>query len=425
MDLPQLKPLSRPSKKSYLIYTLAVLFLFYEMALQVSPSVMTHQLMKDLQIDAASLGVMAAFYFYSYTLMQIPAGLLFDRFNPRILITSAIIICLLGALFFGNTHTLAFASLGRFLMGIGSAFAFIGVLVVASRWFPRKYFAFLVGIAQLLAALGAMGGELPLAVLVNVFGWRDVITGVAFIGALLAVFCALIIHDPPHYKKMQIGQQNIFKSIADVLLKGQTWWIGIYAFCSWGPVAVFAALWGVPYLMQRYHMSNTASASAVAMIWIGLAVTSPILGWYSDKLGKRCLLLRFCSLIGLICSVLILYLPNLPLLAAYVLLFGFGAATAGQILSFALVRDINHKGVIATAIGCNNMAVVAGGAFFQPLAGLILRWTWGGSLLHNIPVYSIDNYHYALMIVPVCFFVGLIISSIFIKETYCIPKYQD
>src|SRR3990167_10321140 len=154
------------------IYSLAAFFLLYEMALQVSPSVMTAELMHDFTIDALKLGVMASFYFYSYSLMQIPVGVLFDRFSSRIVITLAVLMCSLGALFFGLTQDVAYASLGRFLMGIGSAFAFVAVLISASRWFSPYYFAFLVGIAQFLAALGALCGEVILAIIITDFGWR-------------------------------------------------------------------------------------------------------------------------------------------------------------------------------------------------------------------------------------------------------------
>ncbi len=105
-----------------LICTLAALFYLYEFTLQVSPGVMTHELMRDLGLNAASLGLVSGFYYYAYTPMQIPAGLLHDRFGPRMVLTLAIIACSLGAFFFATSQTLTEAALGRVLMGIGSAF---------------------------------------------------------------------------------------------------------------------------------------------------------------------------------------------------------------------------------------------------------------------------------------------------------------
>ena len=119
--------------KASIICLLSASFFVYEFFIQISPGVMTNELMRDLQIGAGGLGILSAFYYYAYTPMQLPAGLLFDRFGPRILLTFASCVCALGALSFGLAHTVAEAAAGRFLMGIGSAFAFTGTLLLVSR----------------------------------------------------------------------------------------------------------------------------------------------------------------------------------------------------------------------------------------------------------------------------------------------------
>ncbi len=413
---------------SIIIYILAALFLFYEMALQVSPGVMTQELMEDFTIDVTSLGVIAAFYFYSYTFMQIPAGLLYDRFGPRKLITASIVICAAGSLFFGSTHSPAMLALGRFLMGIGSAFAFIGVLIVAARWFHPKYFALLVGIAQLLAALGAMGGSLPLAYAVDSMGWRNTINILGGCGFFLAALTALIIRDYPkdhplhHSNHYKLG---LCKSIKECLEEKQTWAIALYAFSAWAPVAIFAALWGVPYLMTRYAILKSHAALAVSMIWIGLVLISPFIGWLSDKIRRRKSLLVICSLLGLISSGLLILVKAIPYKASFILLFFVGAAAAGQILTFALVKDNVKPKITATAIGFNNMAVVIGGAIFQPIVGWIIDHFWDGKTHGSVNIYNVEAYDKALLIVPFCFLIGLIASLLLIKETYCKQKYAE
>jgi MFS family permease len=420
------KKMTFRAKIALTAYGLSTLFLLYEMALQVSPSIMTRQLMASFGIGAGTLGVMASFYFYSYTLMQIPVGLLYDRFNARIVISLSVFFCCAGAFFFGLTTEVAYASLGRFLMGMGSAFAFVGVLVVAARWFPPYYFAFLVGVAQLLAALGALGGELPLATLVNAYGWREMIIAFAIFGALLALLCALFLRDRPSGKGEHPHHYhlNFWESLREVFHSKESWWIALYAFVGWGPITVFAALWGIPFLMVRYSISNTWAAFACAMIWIGLGCTSPFLGWLSDKLQRRCLLLRFCCIVGFISSLIVLYVPRLPFWLTFFFLFGIGIACSGQILSFALVKDNNRPSVTATAIGLNNMAVVAGGAFFQPFVGWLLQLGWNGKLEGGVPIYLVESYQKGFIVVPLCFFIGFIVSSFVIKETYCRPTYD-
>ena len=306
-------------------------------------------------------------------------------------------------------------------MGIGSAFAFIGVLVVAAHWYESKYFALLVGIAQLLAALGAMGGEAPLASAVDIYGWRSTIIVLALFGLVLALMIALILQDyPKGYTKKQ-GAHNelgIMKSLSIVLGNKQTWWVGLYAFSNWAPITVFASLWGVPYLTALYKINNTLAATAIAMIWIGIAIASPILGWLSDRIGRRVIFLTLTAVLGLVCSFIAIWI-TVPLWCMFLLLLGFGMATGGQILSFAVVKDFNRHEVTGTAIGFNNMAVVAGGALFQPLVGWLLSYMWDGTLLSATPIYSVQNYQYALLIVPACFLVGTLVSIIFIKETSC------
>lgn len=410
-----------------IVCTLAGLFYLYEFVLQVSPSVMTTELMRDLKLNAAGLGTMAAFYYYAYTPMQIPAGLLYDRFGPRVLITIALLICASGAFFFGLTNNVAMASLGRFFMGIGSAFSFIGALVLVAHWFPARYFALLAGIIQLMSSIGAIMGQAPLAKVVENFGWRHTVMSVSVIGVFLSILVWLVVRDRPEGQSMPAKttiRKGELKRLAQVCGKKQTWWLGLYSFTSWAPITAFAALWGVPYLVSLYGISTAQASSACSMIWLGIGVGSPLIGWISDKMGKRCPPLTGASMIGVVALFGILYLP-LPLTMMYVFLFLFGLAATGQSLSFGLVKDLHPNNVVGTAIGFNNMAVVAGGALFQPLVGILLQMHWAGQSVSGAPVYTLSDYRSAMIILPLCYLVGTFISKRFLKETYCQSLHSD
>ncbi len=413
--------------RSVSIYIVATLFLLYEMALQVSPSVMTSDLMSAFAIGAGKLGIMSSFYYYSYAIMQVPAGLLHDRFGPRRLITFSAITCALGAFFFGSTTAFASAAMGRFLMGIGSAFAFIGVLVVAARWFDKRHFALLVGVGQFLAAMGALGGELPLAYAIDKLGWRFSMLILAVIGGAVAVLAAFVIRDyppevTPHHK--QEDGLRLMQKIKEILAQKQTYAIGAFAFCSWGPVIAIAALWGVPFLMRLHNLTNTQAAFGVSMLWVGVAISSPFWGWISDHLGKRTTPLQLCSGIGLIASILFIYVTHMPYWATSVILFFLGVAGAGQVVTFALVRENNRPSMTGAAVGLNNMAVVAGGAIFQPLVGWLLYLLWDGVKASGVPVYTVANYQTALIIIPICFLAAFVVSIFYIRETYCRSRFE-
>jgi len=408
-----------------IVCILGAMFYLYEFVLQVSPSVMTTELMRDLNLNAASLGAMAAFYYYAYTPMQLPAGLLYDRFGPRILITAAILICASGALFFGLTNNIALASAGRFFMGIGSAFSFIGALLLVSRWFPAHYFALLAGIVQLMSSAGAISGQVPLAAAVAKWGWRNNIMWISFIGLILAIIVWLVVRDYPpnaHPNKKNPGtavKQNELTRLRKVCGNKQTWLVALYSFSVWAPIAAFAALWGIPFLVAAYGITTETAAKICSFIWLGIGFGSPFIGWWSEKIGRRCLPLITCAIIG-VCSLLaILYIPNLPMGILYIFMFCFGLAAAGQSLSFALVKDNTDADVTGTAIGLNNMAVVAGGAIFQPLVGIILHAHWNGVTHSGAPVYSTSDYHIAMMILPICYLIAAVVGSKYLRETFC------
>lgn len=394
-----------------LSYCLATLFLLYEMAVQVSPSVMVHPLMHDLHIDAAILGMMASTYFYSYTLMQIPVGLLYDRFPAKWLLLIAILCCAGGLFFFSTTAQVATLALGRFLMGIGSAFAFVGVLVTAARWFPKRYFAFLVGLAQLLAALGAAGGQWPLSFLVHAIGWRASAYDLAWVGIGLAVvvFFFMRRHGSESQLKKRLSMQALWVSLRRVVACPSMWWIALYAFFSWAPIAVFASLWGVPFLMQRFMVSNTEATSMILTVWLALAVTAPSLGLMTRWI-KTMSLLRVTAIIGALGTAFLIFVSGNFTWWYVVCLAAIGVAASGQILTFDLVRQQQTQEDLGVAVGFVNMAVVAGGALLQPLSGWILRWHSHGLMQHGVPAYNVSDYHAALLLVPLSFVLAFLVS---------------
>jgi MFS family permease len=419
----------KPLLVGTIICVLAAMFYMYEFILQVSTSVMTNELMRDLGLNAASVGMVSAAYFFAYTPMQLPAGLLYDRYGPRALITIAILICACGALFFGLTTNAFMASSGRFFMGIGSAFSFIGALLLVSRWFPPQYFALIAGLVQLMSSVGAITGQGPLAIAIAHWGWRHSIMALSIIGVLLAILVWLIVRNSPSEIQKQSQQSvadkmNEWQRLRQVCGNKQTWLVGFYSFLIWAPITVFTELWGVPFLSSAYNLSKPVASAACAMTWLAIGIGSPLIGWWSDRIGKRCLPLSICAISGILAILVIAYVPHLSMGMLYVLLFMFGFAASGQSLAFGLVKDNNHPNVTGTAIGFNNMSVVAGGVLLQPLASWLVQLHWNGTMLGNAPVYTAGDYQASFFLLPVCYLIALVVSTRFLKETYCKQQYE-
>jgi MFS family permease len=413
-----------------LICALAAAFSMYEFILQVSPSVMTNELMHDLNLNAASLGTMIAFFYYSYTPMQLPAGLLFDRFGPRRLITLATLVCAVGALLFGVTSGVFIASMGRLLIGIASSFSFIGALLLVSRWFPPHYFALLTGLVQLMSSVGAIAGQVPIVTALNHWGWRTTTIGLGILGLFLALLIWIIVRDSPETvsqrKKFQANsKKSELKCLQQVCNNRQTWLIALYSFAIWAPITAFAALWGIPFLVANYSISTETASQASAMIWLGVGIGSPLLGYLSDKIQSRSIPLSFSALIGVISLGIVIYSTHLSIFFLYAMLFIFGLAASGQALAFGVVQDNNSPSVVGTAIGFNNMAVVAGGALFQPLIGILLDYNWDGTMSNGSPLYNILDYHKALITLPLCYILAFIVSGFLLRETHCQPQFAN
>lgn len=411
--------------KALIIFFLSSCFYLYEFILQVAPSVMAEPMMKTFNVTAEGFGIISAFYFYAYAPMQLPAGLMFDRFGPRRLMTFALVLCALGSFFFASTESVITAALGRFMIGIGSAFSFIGVLVLCSRWFPAKHFAILAGIAQLMSSVGAIFGEMPLAWLISCVGWRSASFILAVIGLLLSLLLWHIVRDYPdgheEYKTAP-GIKAEWERLVSVCGKAYTWLIGGYAFAIWTPIAVFAALWGVPYLQEKFHVSVVVASGMCSMIWIGIGVGSPVLGWLSDHLNNRRIALGISSIFGLIASVVLLYTQDMSFVFANLMLFLLGFGAGGQSVSFAVVRDYNPSQLVGTASGFNNLSVLIGGSIFQPLVGILLHHSNDWHIVNEIPVYSVIAYQKALLVMPLCYLMSLLIVWFGLRESH--PSHQ-
>jgi MFS family permease len=398
------------SLRAVVYFILAGTFLFFEMAIQVTPNVMAIPLMHDLHLSATQLGFLSSVYFYSYSLMMIPVGLLYDRFSISRLLIIALGILSVGNALFASQHAWLPLLAARVFMGFGSAFAFVGVLVIIKEYFPAKQFALLVGVTQLMAALGAMLGETPVAALVSGVGWRHTSYIFAGVALMLAVMIFLFMRHakqttkPIVWSEVRAGLKNLFSN-------GQTYWVALFAFLSWGPVVIYAELWGGTFLQTMFHTSIAMASMGALFMWIGIAISAPVLGYLSVRFSHKTLM-SLSMLIGAIASLCLIYIPSVPFWLALALSFPMGIGAGAQILSFDLVRINNVKDGFGIGTGFNNFGVVLGGALLQPLVSFLI------DKYRQVDVaapYNVATFHQSLWLIPLCFFIGFVLSLTFIK----------
>jgi MFS family permease len=416
-----------PGKRSVLVATFIVglssLFYLYEFFLRIAPSSMTHELMRDLHVDAASIGVMSGFFFFAYAPMQIPVGLLCDRFGPKRLITLAVLCCGLATLAFAYTHSIYIASLTRFCIGAASAFAFVGPLVLATHWFEEKHLSTVAGIIQAVGCLGAIFAGEPISALINHFGWRSTMLYSGLIGLSLTAFFFIFLKDNIEHSESKPSPTTrpLLPQLKKLCNNPQTWWLSVVAFASWAPMSVFSELWGTSFLMTSYHASKMTAAAATTWIWIGVALGSLLAGWWSTQIESRKTPLITFNCIGLVASLFVIFYHAETWLTLDFFLFMLGLAAGSQPITFGLACEQNHSDMHGAAMGFNNMAVISGGVFLQPLVGYILTMYWDHTMFDGAPVYDTLQYQHAFLLIPACYLLGLFATHFKIQETHCKP----
>ena len=180
-----------------LVCTVASLFYIYEFTLRTMPSGMESELMRDFHISAGGLGFLGSMFYYGYTLMQIPAGLLIDRFGTRKLLCISVVLCIFSTALFGHSHHIFIANLSFLLIGFAASTAFVGSLVIISHWFPPKYFAMAVGLVQFLGCIGAIMGVGPIVALVSRIGWHATVNWLVVIGVVIFALIVIFVRNSP------------------------------------------------------------------------------------------------------------------------------------------------------------------------------------------------------------------------------------
>ncbi len=410
-------------QQPWIIWGLAAAFFFAEYFARVAPGVMAPQLMEAFNVRALSLGALSAYFYYAYVSMQIPVGSLMDRFGPHRLLTVMAALCAVGCFMFAQAKGLRTAELGRFLMGFGAAFAFVGALKLATIWFSPTRFGLLAGITQALGMLGACVGEGPVSVLVKHIGWRYTMWTIGGILCLLALLIGLLVRDHPrtplaHYSPPSPEEFNLVKGLWVVLCNPQTWINGAVVGFLYAPTAAFAELWGVSYLRGVYGIPTEVAATAIGMIFIGWAVGGPIGGWFSDRIQRRKPIILASTIASLVFLSAVLYLPHMPVSLLFILLFFYGVSNIGVATCYAVSCEINPKKVAGTSMGFTNMASVIIGAAFQPIIGWLLDLRWDGVMLDGAPVFSPSNFHSSVIVLPLCF-IACILFITKLRETHC------
>lgn len=393
-------------------------FFVYAFVHRVAPSVMTEDLMRDFAVGGSALGVLSAMYFYAYVALQIPVGMLIDRFGPRRLMSGALLVCACASLGMANSETLVTASISRFLIGGSVAFAFVGTLTLLTFWFDSHRFATYAGILQSAGMLGAMLGQAPLRIAVEALSWRGATTMLAVVGFTLAILAYALIPRRPVKNLSTVTKETENAGVGSILKQRRNWLCALVGFGMAAPMLGFAALWAVPWLSTVHGFDQTQSAGIASTVFLGWLAGAPVCGWISDLIGRRVPVLFAGSLLSLSTFVAILLVDNVNATVLTILFFINGLGGCTMVICFSVMREYNASNNTAASLGMLNTLTVGSGAVMQPLIGWLLDRRWSETLIDGVRIYTAENYLAAFQVLILANGIA-VVCCFLLRETYC------
>lgn len=400
-----MKLLRDPTKRRWLAWgALASVFLLVNVH-RLSTAVLSEQLTADFEVTAAQLGTLHASFFVIYAFVQIPAGVLADRYGPRYIGSIGATVLSLGAIGFSASGGYLTATLSRGIIGLGSGVIFVSVLRFCANWYQVDEFATMTGLTGGIAGVGAIVATTPLAVTIGRFGWRSTVFGLAALGfvAAAAVF-ALARQSPeaagldpienvPEQASVTLAETGRYlRALATDL---DQWLLSISFFAGMGTVLTVIGLWGVPYLVAVYDVGVTTASYYTLLGSIGILVGGPTVGWLSDRVGER--LLPFAVGFGLF-SVVLSVIPIVgspPRSVVGLLYFLIGGFVGVALLALSIVKERYPAEASGVATGVVNGAGFFGATVLPTLMGIAVDSYRTDDVVAGTVVYTEFGYRVA------------------------------
>lgn len=371
---------------------------------RVSSAVLADALTQAFDTTATELGLLHASFFYLYAALQLPAGLLADRYGPRYVATAGTLVMGVGAGALAVSDTFLAGFLSRALVGLGGSVIFLAILRFGVSWFRRDEYATLTGMTIGVSALGGVIATTPLAVAASAFGWRTSMMAIATLCVTSAVAIYWLVRDDPAdgpLETVEADARSTRHGLRDVLGQGDTWAIGVMMFLVLGVNFTVVGLWAVPYLVDIYDVSVTTASAFVLGGNVGLLLGSPLFGWVADRIGRRTGLMIASTATFTLVYVGLALVGTPPLLVVGGVLFTSMFVNGGVALGFAVARDRNREDVSATVSGTVNSLGYSGAALMPALMGYALDAYWTGNVVDGVRVYSLTGYRVAFGIAAV------------------------
>jgi MFS family permease len=389
-------------------WVLTAVYYFYQYALRSAPSVMMPELSSAFGISALGVASIVGLFYYGYSPFSLVAGAAMDRLGPRRLLPGAAAVVGIGALLFATGNSTV-ASVGRFLQGAGGVFALVGAIYIATKNFSPAKAATLIGATQMFGMAGGSAGQFVVGPLIGGgVAWNHFWIGMGVIGLLVGVALFFLI---PSETAPQTGGglKPIARAFATVFKNPQSILCGLIAGLLFIPTTIFDMIWGVRFLQEAHGIDYGEAVMRSATVPFGWIIGCPLLGFLSDRIGRRKPVIIGAAIILFACLAWILY-GTPGVLPPYVLGLIAGIVSGAAMLPYTVIKEANPPQFGGTATGVVNFLNFTFSALLGPVFGWILGSVSGGA--------SLELQHFQSTFKPLLYGVAIaIVLTLLLKET--------
>lgn len=411
----------------YAVLILAYMTVYFH---RMAPGVVAGDLMQAFHASGTALGSLAAMYYYIYTAMQIPAGVLADTLGARIGVSLGCLVAGAGSLLFGLAETIEVASVGRLLVGFGVSVVFVGLMRSNTQWFSEGRYGLISGVTLLLGNLGSILATGPLALLLEITSWRSVFVIMGALSLIIAGLTVWLVRNRPEDVGLPSVRELDGKAphperhrhwvldLKGVIATGAVWPSFFVMFGVTGSLFAFAGLWGVPMMRDLYGLDRTGASVYTTLALASFAVGCLIMGWLSDHLGRRKPVMVGACVLSLLAWLALTLLPWGPGWTGMTLYALLGFSASGFVVGYAAAKEVVPPGVAGMAIALVNTGLFLGAAILQPAFGWVLDLTWEGTLVDGVRRYAWADYRNGLWL-SAGFALFALLASLTLRETRC------
>jgi MFS family permease len=402
--------MSRTGKAVVVAWLITAIYYFYQYILRSAPAVMIPQLSEGLGITATAVASLVGLFYFGYSPFSLVAGVAMDRLGPRRVVPIGAAMVGIGALLFASGDE-TLASVGRLLQGAGGVFALVGAVFLATTYFRASLAATLIGATQMFGMAGGSAGQFVVGPMIaSGLPWTRFWLAMGVAGLGIAVLLALLL---PKRERREQGPNWVREAagaLGLVFRNPQSILCGVIAGLLFIPTTILDMVWGVRYLQEAYGMDYAVAVMRSAAVPFGWIIGCPLLGFLSDRIGRRKPVILGSALVLLACLGWVLY-GRPGVLPPYVPALVMGIASGAAMIPYTVIKEANPPRVGGTATGVINFINFTFSALLGPVfAGLLVRAAGDAE--------ARDLAHYQAAFSPMLVGVGLaVLLTLLLKET--------